>query len=116
MQGKGLRRWELILILLALLVLAGFYLLNSRGGPSGIAHVNINGERVLELPLESTPNQTIDLSVYGVPASLEIEDGKIRFVNVTCPDHICEKTGWVWMDGQSAVCMPNRTAVVVTVG
>jgi len=106
-------RWELVLVLLALLVLVGFYLLNNRGGESGTAYVSISGQRVLELSLKSTPDQIIDLSVYGVPASLEVKDHKIRFINVTCPDHICEKTGWVWMDGQSAVCMPNRTAVVV---
>ncbi len=112
MKGKGIGRWELVLIALALLMLGGFYLLNKEG-PAGTAHVTVNGEQVLELALKNAPDQTIDLSVYGVPASLEIREEKIRFVNVTCPDHICERTGWIWQDGQSAVCMPNRTAVII---
>ena len=107
-------RRELALIILALAVLAGFYLWGQREGPGGTAYVTARGERVLELPLERTPDQIIDLSVYGVPASLEVKDHKIRFIHVTCPDHICEKTGWIWQDGQSAVCMPNRTSIVIT--
>ncbi len=113
MKRKGIDRWELVLLVLALLVLGGFYWLNNKEGPAGTAHVTVNGEQVLELALENAPDQTIDLSVYGVPAFLEVREEKIRFVNVTCPDHICEKTGWIWRDGQSAVCMPNRTAVVI---
>lgn len=113
MKKIGIGRWELVLIVLALGVLIGFMILKDRQGPSGVAHVTVNGEQVLELSLKDSWDQRIDLRVYGVPATLEIQDHKIRFVDVTCPDHICEKTGWIWRDGQTAVCMPNRTSVVI---
>ena len=108
MKEKLMGRLEWKLILAALLVLGAFFLLQNREGPSGTAHITIRGEQVLEFSLDRAPDQIVNLWEYGIPASLEI-----RFVNVTCPDHICEKTGWVWQDGQSAVCMPNRTAVVI---
>ena len=50
---------------------------------------------------------------YGVPVSFQIENHKIRFVQVTCPDHICENAGLLSMEGQSAVCMPNRTSLSI---
>ena len=113
MKKKGIGRWELALIMLALLVLAGFWRMQGRDGPGGTAYVTVSGEQVLELPLAQTTDQIIDLGVYGIPAFLEVKEHKLRFVNVTCPDHICEKTGWVWQDGQSAVCMPNLVSVVI---
>ena len=50
---------------------------------------------------------------YGVPVSFQIEIHKIRFIQVTCPDHICENAGFLSMEGQSAVCMPNRTSLSI---
>lgn len=107
------RRWEIVLVALALLVLAGFFLWSHLPGEAGTAYVSVGGEQILVLPLASAPDQRIDLSVYGVPASLEILDHKIRFVEVICPNHTCEQTGFVWKDGQSAICLPNQTAVVI---
>ena len=40
-------------------------------------------------------------------------DHKIRFVNVTCPDHLCEGFGFISLPTQTAVCMPNRVSVLI---
>ena len=114
---KILGRVEVIVFLAALAVLAALLL---RGGdaPSGqIAYLSVRGEQVMALDLSTASDQVISLrEAHGVPAELEIRDGKIRFINVECPDHTCMRTGWVHLDGQSAVCMPNRTAVVIARG
>jgi len=105
---------ELIVLLLALTALAVLLVPESQSGGFATAFISVRGENVITLPLHSAQDQTIYLmEEYGVPVTLEVQDGRIRFVNVVCPDLICVRTGWVHMDGQSAVCMPNRTAVVI---
>ena len=107
-------RWELLLVLLAA---AGFllFLLPGHGQPmhTAVAQLHIGGKIVLQIPLERTREEQIDLREWGVPGTLEVQNGRIRFVEVTCPDHICEKTGYIEKDGQTAVCMPNRTAIII---
>jgi len=105
---------ELSVLLLALAALAFFLVPRNRNGDFATAFVSVRGENVITLPLQSAGDQTICLmEEYGVPVTLEVQDGRIRFINAVCPDLICVRTGWVYMDGQSAVCMPNRTAVVI---
>ena len=83
-----------------------------------------SGDTVAVVSVDGTALYRIDLSrtarpytfrieeETGRPVSFEVLDGKIRFVNVTCPDHICEKAGWCESPGDRAVCMPNRTTLV----
>ncbi len=54
----------------------------------------------------------IDLSEnYPVSAQLEFRDHKARFVDVTCPDHLCEDIGWVSKEFEVAVCIPNQMSI-----
>lgn len=48
----------------------------------------------------------------GINAEFEVKDGKIRVTNASCPDKICEKTGFIG-SGQTIICVPNRITVVV---
>ncbi len=77
------------------------------------AQVTVQGEAVMEIPLDQETEIWDLWEDYGVPVQLERDQGRIRFINVECPDHICEKTGWLSMAHQSAVCMPNRTVVTI---
>lgn len=80
-----------------------------------VAVVMVDGEQRLEIPLSNLEG-TVRFSLleeYGVPVHLQAEEGRIRFVDVDCPDHLCEKSGWLVEPYQSAVCMPNRTVVTV---
>ncbi len=105
------------LALSSLLLLAVFLLILGRfcaAKEKNIAVVTLNGNEILRLDLEEEEDRIISLQEeYGVPVSFQIENHRIRFVNVTCPDHICEKSGYLWMEGQIAVCMPNRTTLSV---
>lgn len=49
----------------------------------------------------------------GVDAEFEVKNGKIRMTNVSCPDKICEKTGYIGSYGQSIICVPNKITVAV---
>ena len=59
--------------------------------------------------------QTISLETDGVYhiVTLEVTDGKIRFIDSQCPDHLCEGFGWVQTEYDSAVCVPAGVSVRV---
>jgi len=65
--------------------------------------------------------QTIDISVnetYEFDGSygkfyLEVKDGKYHATHVDCPNHDCEKVGWVEKGSTTPItCVPNEIYVV----
>lgn len=107
-------RWEFLALIIAALLLGFVFLRRYTANPGIVAWVSLNGEVISEIDLHTAENGVVSLrGGYGVPVDFEIKDGRIRFINVECPDHICERTGFVGLDGQTAVCMPNKTAVVI---
>lgn len=86
------------------------------GGQHPVADIYYDGTLVASLDLadEQEP-RVIPMSQLGVdlPVSFEVRDHKIRFVNVTCPDHLCEGFGFIGLPTQTAVCMPNRVSVLI---
>lgn len=112
----GKKDWIVIGILL--LAAAGCWLFyraaHQPPEQTNLAVIAIDGKEVLRLNLLEEEDRILSLEeVYGVPVSFQIEDRRIRFVNVTCPDHICENAGYLSMEGQTAVCMPNRTSLSI---
>lgn len=49
----------------------------------------------------------------GIDAEFEVKNGEIRLTKVSCPDKICEKTGYIGSSGQSIICVPNKITVAV---
>ena len=79
-----------------------------------IAVISTNGTVVREINLKTAPDETFTLT--DRPVSFTIKGGKIRFTNVTCPDHICENYGFIGKAHETAVCMPNKTAITIKNG
>lgn len=101
--------------LVALILLGA--LRRSDGGV--VAVVTYDGKQVAEFKLDDyTGAVKIPMRQLGedVPVSFELRDHQIRFVDVDCPDHLCEGFGFIGMATQTAVCLPNRVAVSITEG
>ena len=49
----------------------------------------------------------------GIDAEFEVKNGKICLTNASCPDKLCEKTGYIGSSGQSIICVPNKITVTV---
>ena len=49
----------------------------------------------------------------GIDAEFEVNNGKIRLIKASCPDKICERTGYIGSSGQSIICVPNKITVSV---
>jgi len=105
-----------ILLVLAVLVLAGcFWLYSSFGRAAGAeVVVEVDGEELYRLPLsEDTRLNIASGERYNV---LVISGGEVSVEDASCPDHVCVRSGKVSLDGQTIVCLPNKTVVTVVGG
>lgn len=114
MASKNKNRIAFILIACIFILCAAWLVFADRLMPSGTtAEISVDGEVVITLDLGRAKNETISLENYGKNVILEVENGAIRFVSSDCPDKVCINTGFVKNEIQTAVCLPNKTAVVI---
>ena len=110
-QMKLFKKKDLFLLGALLLVAAGialFYLLRPAGAR---AIVTINGAESQEIDLSKDGIYQIEGA--ALPVTLEVCEGKIRFINSQCPDHLCEGFGYLDSEGEYAICMPAGVAVTI---
>lgn len=88
--------------------IAAIFIMNRSGSGSRTAVIRCGDVRY-ELALDEDGLFRFD----GVDAEFEVKNGKIRMTNVSCPDKICEKTGYIGSSGQSIICVPNKITVAV---
>ncbi len=91
-----------------LVSIAAIFIMNRSGGGSRTAVISCGDVRH-ELSLDKDGLFCFD----GIDAEFEVRDGKIRVTKVSCPDKICEKTGYISSSGQSIICVPNKITVAV---
>lgn len=106
-----LKPLEAVVIGLILLgSIAAMIIMNRPGGGAKIAVISC-GELRHELSLGKDGVFRFD----GFDnAEFEVKAGKIRLVNASCRDKICEKTGFIGSSGQSIICVPGRITVVIS--
>lgn len=74
------------------------------------------------ITVEGKVFQTIDLDPVGGkqmvqiagrlgPATVEVEGGKIRMLEATCPEQICVKQSWIQSPGSTIVCLPGEIII-----
>lgn len=92
-------------VLLLALVLLGVRLWwQASTGPDRVAVLTYSADDALEIDLRQ--DRTIDVSTGSYTIHLQVQDGKIAFVDSPCPDHVCEAFGWLEKEGDWAACMP----------
>ncbi len=112
-MGKRDKQIIIGIAAVALLMMGILFFMEKNSGSSSTAIVSIDGKEVMQLDLQNSNNQIIDLKEYGVNVVLEIKDHQIRFLSSDCPDQVCIHFGLIDHEPQSAVCMPNRVAVTI---
>ena len=115
MKWQKSHRNDIFLVVILLLLggtLALFLRLTRQAG--GTVTVQIDGEPVMELPL----NEDIELVLGegGHTNTLVIRDGKARVIEASCPDRICVGQGAVQYAGESIVCLPHKLVITVQGG
>ncbi|MDO4566251.1 MAG: NusG domain II-containing protein [Oscillospiraceae bacterium] len=103
-----------VLFLIAAALLAGVVLLALRLTPGGnTAVVYIDGEKARSISLE---NEGVYHIEAALPVTLEVAEGRIRFVNSQCPDLLCEGFGWIGETNDFAACLPAGVVVLIEEG
>ena len=105
-----------IVLVTALLLLGGvlalFLWLTRQAG--GTVSVQINGELVMELPLDTDTELVLGEGEHT--NTLVIAGGKARVAEASCPDRICVGQGTIRYAGESIVCLPHRLVITVEGG
>jgi len=125
-----LRKGDVILLLIVVFcAFAGFALSNGSGNMdsltswSNMSSWSNKGELMAIVKKDNVIIKTINLSnikkreliqISGQYAeTIVVEHNKICFLDSTCPDKICAKTGWLSKSGDLAVCLPNKTIIKI---
>ena len=86
--------------------------------PAAVAHpqakVTVGGEVYTLLPLDQPGRH--EVAVGGERLILEVEHGRVRVIESTCPDQICVGTGWIEHTREAIVCVPAQVLITVVGG
>lgn len=103
-----------IIVVIALVLVAGisWIIINSFCGKGGnYVQVLVDGEVRETYPLDKDGKYRIetddDINI------IEIKDGQVFMKEASCPDKLCIKQGKINKNGQSVICLPNKTVVKV---
>ncbi len=76
--------------------------------------IMIDGKEVMRLNLLEETDRIFSLEEdYGIPVSFQIEGHRIGLSRSHVPTTSAKNAGYLSMEGQSAVCMPNRTSLSI---
>lgn len=118
-RAAGFFKKKDLIVIAAVLALAGalflfWFLTRTPAGTAQITVITPGGQTVQTVSLQ--PNRTLNIEDGALPVTLQIEDGRIRFIHSVCPDHLCEGFGWLGHEGEEAICLPAGVWVRVTEG
>ena len=82
---------------------------------NGEAVVTVDGEEYGRFPLNRDCTERIELP-DGSYNMLVIADGEADMTEASCPDKICVNHRKISKNGQSIVCLPNRTVIAIENG
>ncbi len=107
-----MKKKDLIVITIVLVICAvGYFVMGMLQGDVNSAEIYYKNEVVKTVDLNVNETYTLQGS-YG-SFSLEVKDGKYHAVNVECPNHDCEKVGWVALgSSKQIVCVPNEIYII----
>ena len=100
-----------IILVVALLAVAIVILVitGSHGTEGSFVSVMLQNDEIARYSLSNDGIYAIN----GGTNTIEIKDGKVRMLEAQCPNHLCVHQGWISLEGQSIVCLPNKVTVSV---
>ncbi len=73
--------------------------------------IRSDGKIVKELPINK--NAFFEVKSREGHLFVEVKNGKVRVVDSTCKEKLCEKEGWIGNTGESIICLPNRISITI---
>ncbi|MGA1843919.1 MAG: NusG domain II-containing protein [bacterium] len=112
---KTLTRADLVVIvLLSIGTLLSFSLWCTREAGHRVVIV-VDGRETGTFSLDSG-HTTLQFEGAKGPFSIEINDGRVRMKDSTCPGKCCVEMGWIGCEGQMICCIPNRVILKIIGG
>lgn len=106
-------RYDLVLIAAVLLAAALLWFVTAPGGTGAWVVVTHDGQEVGRYPLSEDMTVTFGGEDYNV---LLIANGRACISEANCGDHTCVRTGEVFREGETIVCLPHKLIVTVVGG
>ena len=110
-KTRFIKKWDiivLIVLLLFCLIWFGVIYFMRTGNGKVYAEITVDGKVYERIDLEKSENKTFKINDN---VAFQIENHKIRFIDVNCPDKICEQYGYIFRPNEVAICMPNKTTI-----
>lgn len=114
MNLKLFRKGDFAVIAAIVLAAAVFMLWSSSKSETPQAVITVDGEVVETLDLNSTKKKRIIIPDTTPKVKIIAENGEIRFESAECEDRLCVASGSLSKHGDTAVCLPAKTAITVT--
>lgn len=110
--------WDALVVLTVAALAAGSALVvwggRGSGGEALTAAVAVDGETVERISLADPARTERTVRGYGgYVLTLVAEEGAVWVEESDCPTRDCVRTGRISRDGQSIVCLPARTVIVL---
>ena len=114
MEGKKRRLRADVLLIAALLLLSGGFLLFRQLRRTGgdVAAVYVNGARTAVYPLSEDLTVTL-VNPEGGTNVLVIENGIASIAEASCPDKLCVRMHPIRYVGETITCLPNCTMIQI---
>jgi len=116
LEHRFFKRKEVwIVAAVAVVCLVAFFLLRPEKQEERYALVMYYNREIGRIPLDEDGIYRLE---GDLPVTFEVKDGRIRFIDSVCPDHLCEGFGWLGgeTDFDIAICMPAGITVQVIGG
>lgn len=108
--------WDLV-VAGAVVIAAGvlLYFLQPEQGNFLSASIVLDGESIAQYDLDRLTEPVIlEVEEAAYPLTIEIQPGRIRIAESSCPGQDCIHTGWISQAGQQIICLPNRLVISLT--
>lgn len=105
--------WFAVLLALTLLPVAYLYSWSNEV-PARLARITDPEHHVQTIRLDH--DQIIHIHGKRGDSVLQIQSGKIRFIQSPCTTKFCIHSGWLKFDGDVMACLPNGVTVEVSGG
>jgi hypothetical protein len=101
----------MLIALLTAVSLAGFGGVRLAGFSANHAVVEVEGRRVLELPLDCDTITSVDGPLGKT--TIEVRNRTVSIIESPCPRGFCMHMGRIRYPGEILVCVPNRVCVSI---
>lgn len=109
---KTFKATDIILILILVFAAVCFFIFSDTEGKGTQAVVTAGGEVYSTYDLDKI-TEPVTIEVNG--CKIEITKDGARFINSTCRDKICVKSGMISKPSAAASCIPNKVTISIKV-